>query len=127
MIHPPNWKVEEYRVVVGPMGSDISYKNNGMFIIPNTLRKKSPDLRVLISDGLEWDHVSVSLPGRCPWWDEMCYIKDLFFTHDEVVVQFHPREADYVNCHEFCLHLWRSQTVEQQTPPPDLIGPGRKI
>src|SRR5262245_54586743 len=26
-----------------------------------------------------WDHVSVSLSHRCPTWDEMCWVKDLFF------------------------------------------------
>ena len=35
-------------------------------------------LRVLFSDGLGWDHVSVSLADRCPTWAEMCFIKDLF-------------------------------------------------
>ena len=38
-----------------------------------------------------WEHVSVSLPGqsRCPRWDEMCFIKDLFWAEDECVVQYH--------------------------------------
>lgn len=32
-----------------------------------------------ISDG--WDHVSVSLPGRCPTWEEMDAIKRLSLIH----------------------------------------------
>ena len=38
----------------------------------------------------DWEHVSVSLPDRCPTWEEMCFIKDLFWNSDECVVQYHP-------------------------------------
>lgn len=64
-----------------------------------------------------WDHVSVSLDNRCPTWDEMRLIKDLFWDPSDCVVQFHPAESDYVNIHPFCLHLWRPVLVTMPVPP----------
>ena len=56
---------------------------------------------VIASDGGGWDHVSVTLKNqkRCPTWDEMCAIKDMFFEEDEVVIQYHPAKSEYVNNH----------------------------
>ena len=71
-----------------------------------------------------WEHVSIN--GRStPTWDEMCRFKEMFWRNDEVVVQFHPAEADYVNNLEHCLHLWRP--IEQYVgkmpvPPAYLVG-----
>ncbi len=81
-------------------------------------------LRIISSgsqpDQSEWEHVSVSCANRCPTWDEMCAVKDLFWTGEETVVQFHPRKSRYVNRHEFCLHLWRRIGGEEMFPlPPD--------
>ncbi len=56
-------------------------------------------LRAIASTGMGWDHVSVSLEDRCPTWDEMCWIKKLFFEPDECCMQLHPPESDYVNFH----------------------------
>lgn len=74
---------------------------------------------VIASDGGGWDHVSVTLKNqkRCPTWDEMCAIKDMFFKEDEVVIQYHPAKSEYVNDHPYCLHLWRPQTETVPTPP----------
>ena len=74
---------------------------------------------VIASDGGGWDHVSVSLKNqkRCPTWEEMCAIKDMFFDYDECVVQYHPPKSDYINQHQYCLHLWRCQDAEMPRPP----------
>ena len=101
MMHAPN----KYRLRIGPMGSDAATGNNGAFLIPT--RPGQPPLRVIASDGAGWEHVSVSLPNRCPTWDEMCKVKALFWDDDDCVVQFHPPKTDYVNLHPYCLHLWR--------------------
>ena len=79
-------------------------------------------LRAIVSDGREcgievWEHVSVSHVNRCPTWEEMCWIKSLFWNPDECVVQFHPAEADYVNMHPFVLHLWKALDVAFPMPP----------
>jgi hypothetical protein len=83
--------------------------NDGLFAVPCMGRR----LKVLAGDGAGWDHVSVSLPDRPPTWEEMVAMKRLFFKDDEVVMQLHPAEKDYVNCHPNCLHLWRPQTEEE--------------
>lgn len=66
-----------------------------------------------------WEHVSVSCPRvrRCPTWDEMSWVKSLFFDDEECVVQFHPRKSQYVNQHPYCLHLWKSVAVAFPEPP----------
>lgn len=74
---------------------------------------RSARLHIIASDGGGWDHVSVSLPTRCPTWDEMCWVKRLFFEPHEVVMQLHPAESDHINNHQHCLHLWRPQTQEE--------------
>lgn len=69
-----------------------------------------------------WEHVSVSLPDRCPAWEEMCWIKDLFFEPEECVIQFHPPASQYVNNHRYCLHLWRVLGADFPLPPPGTVG-----
>lgn len=54
-----------------------------------------------------WEHVSVSLSSRNPSWDEMCFIKNLFFDGEELCLQFHPKRSQYVNVHNYCLHIWK--------------------
>ena len=70
----------------------------------------------------EWEHVSVSLPARCPTWDEMQRVKELFWSDDETVLQFHPERSEYRNIHPFCLHMWRHKQANHPLPPRELIG-----
>jgi hypothetical protein len=113
---PPN--IEKLRITTGPMASDLSYGMNGAFEIPYA----SDVLYVVISNGAGWDHASVSLRHRCPTWDEMHWIKNIFFEKEETVIQFHPPESEYVNNHSNCLHLWRHQNIEVIRPPGFLVG-----
>lgn len=69
----------------------------------------------------EWEHVSVSLPHRCPTWDEMVFVKDLFWNEDETVIQFHPKKSEYVNNMPYCLHLWKP-LKELELPPSLCVG-----
>jgi hypothetical protein len=71
--------------------------------------------------GNRWDHVSVSLPDRCPTWEEMCFIKELFFFPNEPAMQLHP-VAEYINNHPYCLHLWRPLDQKIPLPPSILVG-----
>lgn len=111
----PNQLVEPFRID-GPPGT-----NSGAFVI----RYQSARLRVVASDGMGWDHVSVSLATRCPTWQEMCRIKGLFFKDEEVVMQIHPAKSDYINVHEYTLHLWRPQSKAEgeQMPNPIPLPP----
>lgn len=63
-----------------------------------------------------WEHVSVSFNHRCPTWDEMCIVKDIFWNKDECVIQFHPPEESYVDMHKYCLHLWKKEGEEFGLP-----------
>ena len=89
---------------------------NGCFRIP------SRGLAIIASSGEGWDHVSVSLKDRCPTWDEMEWIKRKFFEDDDAVIQIHPPLKDYVNCCEFCLHMWRPWDHEIPLPPKEFLA-----
>ena len=115
---------KEYRLKTGSLGSDESYGNNGVFIIPLTNIKQ---IRCIASDGEGWEHVSVSVSIketiRIPKWEEMSFIKRLFWDDEDCVIQFHPPQSEYVNCHPDVLHLWRECGVNYKTPNISLIGP----
>jgi hypothetical protein len=72
--------------------------------------------------GAGWEHVSVSLHDRCPTWDEMKKVKELFWRDDETVIQFHPSKGQYISKCETCLHLWRKPGAEAELPPAELIA-----
>ena len=85
--------------------------------------KRTPRLLILREgpDG-GWDHVSVSFRNRTPTWDEMCEIKRMFFRPDEICVEYHPAESEYVNNMPYCLHIWRPQREPIPTPPSWMVG-----
>lgn len=122
MRNAPNLKANRHRIRTGELASVDGCGNNGAFLVPALSAGRPIRLSVIVSDGLGWDHVSVSLPDRCPTWEEMCFVKNLFFREDERVVQYHPAKAEYRNEHAFCLHLWRCQTQEFPAPPPELVS-----
>lgn len=104
--------------------------NNGTFKIPHH-RITDYFYFCIVSDGMGWEHVSVSLMAkkkdvkRCPTWEEMCFIKDLFWSKTESVIQFHPPAEQYVSTHPYCLHLWRATDPARRSPVPPLylVGP----
>ena len=115
----PKIRIEEYRKSHPSLGWSKPGENWGYFKIPY----RNFILTVVSSDGEGWEHVSVSLPNRCPNWEEMSFIKDLFWSEDETVIQYHPRKQDYVNTCKTCLHLWRKiGTDDSELPPKRLIG-----
>jgi len=65
-------------------------------------------------DGRPLEHVSVSLARRCPTWDEMSMIKDIFWEDEEEVIQFHPKKSENINLHPYCLHMWRKPGWEPE-------------
>lgn len=111
--------VEKCRVRYGRLASSSAIGNNGAFLIP----RSGVTIKVIVSDGEGWDHVSVSLPNRCPIWDEMCHIKDLFWGPEELVMQLHVPASEHINCHPYCLHMWRPQKGSIPIPHWSMVGP----
>lgn len=116
---------EEKRITSGRLRSNPALGNNGAF----EFRIGNAKLLVIASDGAGWDHVSVSVIEssfrRCPTWEEMCKVKDMFWSEEDCVVQYHPPKAQYVNNHEHCLHLWKP-TYGALMPQPDVWMVGIK-
>lgn len=84
--------------------------------------KKIGDNEDLVLSPPAWEHVSVHALGhdkrpRTPSWKEMCWIKDLFWDEEELVVQFHPPKSAYVNVHDNTLHLWAVIGATIPMPP----------
>lgn len=97
----------------------------GFFMIPGPCAQV---LKVIVSDGhldpkYPWDHVSVSCKNRCPNWQEMEFIKHLFFKEDEWAMQLHAPPTKHINCHPFVLHIWRPLNAEIPLPDPIMVGP----
>ena len=95
----------------------------GFLSFPGRTRKERTRNKIAIvcSYGGGWEHVSVSLKNRCPTWEEMCTVKDIFWGDEECVVQYHPPKSEYVNTHPYCLHLWKKIGSEFETPPKEFI------
>ena len=82
-------------------------------------------MTVIWSYGGGWEHVSIDGKNRTPTWDEMCSIKDMFFSDDECCVQYHPSKSEYVNNAQHCLHICKP--IEQYSgalpvPPSLFVG-----
>jgi hypothetical protein len=130
MFHVP----EKFRIVTGRQASNSAFGNNGAFRIPSLPKpgrshaNGQRELFIIASDGAGWEHVSVHvfIGGKekfaMPFWDEMCYIKDLFWDEEDVVMQLHPKKSEYVNLHAYVLHLWRPTSQAIPTPPSILVG-----
>ena len=82
-------------------------------------------LNFILSWGAGWEHCSVSITDRykrTPSWEQMCFIKNSFWNEDECCVEYHPAKKDYVNNHEYCLHIWKPIDQEIPTPPSLMVG-----
>lgn len=95
-------------------------ENCGIGFLPSPFDHKAI-LSIIFSNIGGWDHVSVSTEHRCPLWNEMAYIKDIFFYEEECVIQYHPPKSRYVNVHPYCLHMWKRQDSEFELPDNGMI------
>lgn len=106
----------------------------GAFLIPfrdpTIAFGRKVDLRVIASRAdpgsdeptMLWDHASVSTSSRCPTWDEMEFVKRLFFERDETAMQLHVPPAEHINNHDYCLHIWRPLLIAIPRPPEIMVG-----
>lgn len=134
MRRSPTKSIERYRLAnAGMWSSTADMGANGAFQIS----RDGVLLRVLASDGthwseeglpgIPWEHVSVSLMRRTPTWEEMDFVKRIFWRDDETVLQFHVPRAVHINVADTCLHLWKPIGVEILLPPPQTVGPVSSI
>jgi len=105
---------ELYRI--HPAGFEKGNHRNGAFSFPD-------GLFLVISDGLEWEHVSVSRKSRMPTYEDMVRAKDLFWDEEDCVMQLFVPKSDHINYHPYCLHMWRPLNAEIPRPPPITVGP----
>ncbi len=105
---------EKWRILGHGLG------NYGAFVIPGPCGR---GLHCIASEGDGWEHVSVSLYNRIPDWQEMCFIKDIFWDEEDMVIQYHPPKSEYINFHPCCLHLWKPIGIGLPCPPSYMIGP----
>lgn len=117
----PNCTIDRFRRVHSTRGASEPGKNYGYFVFPFL----GAQLHVISSgsdvNNSEWEHISVSLSNRTPTWAEMKYIKEFFWGDDETVVQFHPKQQNYVNKMPYCLHLWKKIGIDYELPPAGLV------
>ena len=114
-------KLEDGRIRRGPYASTPGDGAMGAFAVMGPRGAKLTILSSGADPEFGWEHVSVSMEHRPPNWGEMCFVKDLFWNDDECVVQYHPPKSSYVNCHPYCLHLWRPLNSQMPMPPLKLV------
>ena len=61
-------------------------------------------------DGKNWIHVSVSRRSKVPSYDDLKLVKKLFIGDDLEAYQVFPKKSNHVNIHEYCLHLWATDS-----------------
>lgn len=105
----------------------------GHFLIP---AQYAPRKRPLVCQAVDayppsdWEHVSVSIvrprdkAPLYPQWDEMEFVKQLFWHPDDTVLQFHPPRDKYANEPKapHVLHLWRDPRNPIEAPDPILVA-----
>ena len=96
----------------------IEYKNGKVKVIKNIDKV----LHFIFSWGCGFEHLSVSTPIKTPTWEQMCFMKDIFWGENEVCMQLHPKKEDYVNNMQYCLHIWKPIDKEIPTPPSIMLG-----
>lgn len=116
-------RLERWRFRSGEWGSQTG-DDFGAFRIPGPHGQK---LMIIASPGdadeeIPWEHVSVSTSHRCPNWEEMCFVKDLFWDAETPVMQLHPPKSTWINNHPYCLHLWRPVAKSIPLPPSVAVG-----
>ena len=119
-------KIADYRLRTGPLASRPIDGPNGGFIVPGPC---GTDLTIIGSNGEDWpfdppvwEHVSVSTKHRTPNWREMEWVREHFWPHDALVLQFSVPRDLHISMHPYCLHLWRPIGVTIPLPPKGTVA-----
>ena len=122
-----DWRhIEKYRVRLGAVCETHPGDDYGQFIVPFYTVVTLIVMASAGGDIMPWEHVSVHARTnygkvnekvRTPTWDEMCFVKAVFWEDDEAMMQLHPPKKEYVNTHPHVLHLWKPLAAEIPRPP----------
>lgn len=115
----PNLRAQKFRQPDPVTGRVYSVDVDGWYLVAC----RGVTLKVIASCGFGWEHVSVSLPNRTPTWDEMEFVRELFWQDDETVMQLSVPRSEHISLHRYCLHLWRPTDVAVPVPPAWMVGP----
>lgn len=71
-------------------------------------------LNVLVSvdtmeDGKKFLHVSASHYDVIPSWPELKEVKRVFIGPEREAFHFIPKDSEFVNVHNYCMHLWSEE------------------
>ena len=110
------WRVQQGQLATLPRDME------GCFIIKN-LNNGAQGLRLIVGNGMGWDHVSVSRKSRMPTYDDMRWAMKMCFHPDAVAMELHLPATDHISCHPYCLHIWRPQNEVIPLPPKIMVGP----
>lgn len=113
-------ELDKYRLDFSHLFGSTGDDKMGVFGIPSPFEDCM--LRCMAACGEGWDHLSVSLPDRCPTWEEMEFLRRAFWLPEDTVFQLHPPLDQYINNHPYCLHLWRSWDQPVPMPPAEFVG-----
>lgn len=101
-ILPPHWQI------IDAWGDGWRYRTrDGLAVIVSTAQYE---------DGREWMHISVSRKDRLPSWDDLKHVKEVIVGNDRYAYQVFPPASQYVNIHQFCLHMWAPLTGSLPVP-----------
>lgn len=98
---PYEWR----RIEGGTVNAETGRHNGNMYV------NERRGLRVILSaavedDGKRWLHLSMSLATRLPTWSELVQAKEAFMGKESRAVQVLPPRSEWVNIHEYTLHLF---------------------
>lgn len=119
----PEWGLTGLFSLKAPSGADLAigaHTGNG----PMVLVDLADGHREVLSDAATgWEHVVVHVEGRTATWEEMCFVKALFWEEEECAIEYHPKASEYVNARE-CLHLWRPLHAAIPMPSVEVVARG---
>lgn len=59
-------------------------------------------------DNRRWVHLSIASPDHLPSWDDLTFAKRCFLGSASKAIQVLPPDAEWINHHSYCLHLFTS-------------------
>jgi hypothetical protein len=63
-------------------------------------------------DGRGWYHVSFSFRDHLPTYDDLQLVRKCFIGEAYTALMIFPPKSEYVNVHQYCLHLYVCLTEE---------------